>query len=531
MVFIDAGAAHRVQHDINQVYEAIARLLSKIHLENSWQQPDAIPRIDIEVEEGQKQPVLEGELIPLLGGQEAYPALEEQPERLQLEGRDFAALPYRDLEPLPLPPRPPLNLDPAEASVLIQLGDAAIERPLKLLPQALEELQPGQIASLRQTLEHPVGSTQPLPADLEKTSVRIEVEEIERFAIADGQVKINDLYPEIVGIQVQAIAAGNVNATPGQVEDLARYLLEHHTPEKADGRRSLVVLGKQQQITVAEHPEQGIILDFEDLRSNPEQFSTEQLVDLNTAYQLLHKELEQRTQTPLNIKAELVVVSDSPELEPDVVKPAEVVHSTPDSDFEQPDKTEASQHSLVEGIVHQPEMQLRPISEVEATTGQQLGNIEALHQEVLSESPVVLVSVDDLGRPMVTSSVVAHVEVTEDEVETEEIEQTVNAGIVENQNMDLAVLDQLQTFFDQTGVRELESPETGMVVQPQESGLVANTPNGHVLVANGDRVQTNFTPIEIQQLGEIAQEATLALAANEISRGTVQQFNQEMERG
>jgi hypothetical protein len=531
MVFMDAGAAHRVQHDVNQVYEAIARLLSKIHLENSWQQPDAIPRIDIEVEEGQKQPVLEGELIPLLSGQEAYPALEGQPDQLQLEGRDFAALPYRDLEPLPLSPRPPLNLDPAEASVLIQLGDAVIERPLKLLPQALEELQPEQIASLRQTLEHPVSSTRSLPADLENTSARIEVEGVERLAIADGQVKVNDLYPEVVGIQAEAIAAGEVNATPKKVEDLARYLLDYHTPEQADRQRSLVVLGNQQQVTVAEHPEQGIILDFDDLRSNPEQFSTEQSVDLNTAYQLLHRELEQQTQPPLNMKAELVVVSHSPELKPDVVKPAGVLHSTPDPDFEQPDETEASQHSSVKGIVHQPEMQLRPISEVEATTGQQLGNIEALHQEVLSESPVVLVSVDDLGRPMVTSSVVAHVEVTEDEVEIEEIEQNVEAGIQENQNMDLAVLDQLQTFFDQTGVRELESPETGMVVQPQESGLVANTPNGHVLVSDGDRVQTNFTPIEIQQLGEMAQEVMLALAANEISSDTVQQFNQEMERG
>lgn len=531
MVFMDAGAAHRVQHDVNQVYEAIARLLSKIHLENSWQQPDAIPRIDIEVEEGQKQPVLEGELIPLLSGQEAYPALEGQPDQLQLEGREFAALPYRDLKPLPLSPRPPLNLDPAEASVLIQLGDAVIERPLKLLPQALEELQPEQIASLRQSLEHPVGSTQPLPSDLENTSARIEVEGVERLAIADGLVKVNDLYPAMVGIQAEAIAAGEVNATSEQVEDLARYLLDHHAPEQVNGQRSLVVLGNQQQVMVAEHPEQGIILDFDDLRSNPEKSSTEQFIDLNTAYQLLHKELEQQTQPPLNVKAELVVVSDSPELKPDVVRPAEVVHSPPDSYFKQPEKEATPQHYAGEGIPHLPEMQLRPISEVEATTGQQLGNVEALHQEVLSQSPVVLVSVDDLGRPMVTSSVVAHVEVTEDEVETEAIEQNVKASIQENQNMDLAVLDQLQTFFDETGVRELESPETGMVIQPQESGLVANTPKGHVLVSDGDRVQTNFTPIEIQQLGEMAQEATLALAANEISSGTVQQFNQEIERG
>ena len=479
MVFIDAGAAHRVQHDINQVYEAIARLLSKIHLENSRQQLDAIPRIDIDVEEGQKQAVLEGETVPALSGQKTLPALEGQPERLQLEGKDFAALPYRDLEPLPLSPRPPLKLDPTEAPVLIQLGDAVIERPLKLLPQALEQLQPEEVSRLRQTLEYPVGSEQFLP---EETYTRIEVEGIERFSAVDGQIKVNDLYPEMVGVQAEAIAIGRESTTPEQIENLSRYLLQHYVPEQPDGQRSLVVTDNHQAIKVSLHPKQGIALDFEDTQQDiAAQTPTDLKVNLNTAYQLLHRELER-------------------------------------------------QQSLPDELPRQPEMQLRPISEVEITTGQQLGNVEVLHDEVLSEAPVVLVSVDDLGRPMVTSSVAGHVEVTEDEVKTKEMAQTVQSGIQEEQRMDLSALDQLQSFFDQTGARELESPETGMLVQPQESGLFASTPEGRVLVLDGDRLQTNFTSIEIQQLGEMAQEATYALAANEISIGTVQQFNNEMER-
>ena len=40
--------------------------------------------------------------------------------------------------------------------------------------------------------------------------------------------------------QAEAIAAGEVKVTPEQVENLARYLLDYHTPEQADGQRSLV---------------------------------------------------------------------------------------------------------------------------------------------------------------------------------------------------------------------------------------------------------------------------------------------------
>jgi hypothetical protein len=528
MVFIDAGAAHRIQHDINQVYEAIARLLVKIHLESCLQQPEVVPQVDVEGEEEQKQALLKEHPTPALRGQPTPLILEGQPERLRLEGRDFAALPYRDLEPLPLFPRSPLTLDPAEATVLVQLGDAVIERPLKLLPEALEEFQPAQIASLRQALEYPVGLKRSLPADI---PIRIEVERIERFSIADGQIEVNDLYPQIVNIQAEAIATGRESATPEQVEDLSRYLLQRYTSEQIDEQHSFMIRNPQ-QIIVTEHPEQGIVLDFGDHQTNLKQLPADPTTDLNTVYQLLHEELErQEQQSTLKSKTEQAAVSESPEIQSNSVKSAEGDHTglNLDSLLLYP-KGDSQQH-LPEGTARQPEMQLRPISEVEATTGQQLGNVEALHHEVLSEAPVVLVSVDDLGRPMVTNSVVAHVEVTEDEVETEKIEQAVELSIQEEQRMDLPALNQLRFFFDQTGARELESPETGMVIQPQAASLVASTPEGRVLILNGDRVQTNFTPTEIQQLGEMAQEAARALAANEISIGTVQQFNTEMERG
>ncbi|MBW4489671.1 MAG: hypothetical protein KME12_17955 [Trichocoleus desertorum ATA4-8-CV12] len=494
MVFMDAGAAHRVQHDINQICEAIARLLAKLDLESSTQ-PEAIPRIDIEVEEGPKQGLLAGDPMPALGGQVSPPVLEGQPERLRIEGRDFAALPYRDSDPLGLSPRVPLNLDPTETSVRIELGDAVIERPLPLLLPALEELRPEQIITLRQLLEYPIESERSLPVKMAHTAARIEVDNIEHFAIADGQVQVNTLYPEIVKIQADAIAVSQLNATPDQVEDLSRYMLQHYAPEQPDGGRGLYVMDEQQGVDVTLSPERDIILDFDPFNLDSTIQAPENLTDdLNLVYQLLNEELQRQRNLPPQApmpKKLLAFFSDTPSLE----------------------------------------MQQRPLSEVEATNGQQMGNVETLHHEVLSESPVLLVSVDDLGRPTPASSVVGHVEVTEDLVETQAIHQAIAFRVQQEQRLELVTLNQLQSFFEQTGVRELESPETGMAIQRQGAGLVASTSNGHLLILDGDRVQTNFTPTEIQQLAEMAQEATLALAADEISSDTIQPFNREMERG
>lgn len=497
MVFMDAGAAHRVQHDINQIYEAIARFLSKMNWE-SRMQPEAVPQIDIEVEAAPPEQAL-------LAG-ESRPVLEGQPQHLRLEGRDFAALPGRDLEPLALPPRSPLNLDPAEVPIRIQLGDAVIEHPLPLLLPALKEWHPDQIVTLRQMLEYPVESERSLPVEMAHTAARIEVDNLECFAIADGQIQINTLYPEIVKIQAGAIAAGQLNATPDQVEDLSRYMLQHYAPEQPRGRRDLYVMDEQQGVNVALSPERDIILDFDELNSDSVVEVPENLTnDLNTVYQLLHEELQWQRNLPPQ--------TPMPQKLPAFFLNAETQETSQGSSDSQ-----------------RPEARLRPISEVETTTGQQLGTIEGLHPEVLSKSPVVRVDVDDLERPRVTSSGVGHVEGAEDEVETEEIEQTLKAGSQENPRIGMVALDQLQSFFDQTGVRELEGPEMGMVIQPQASGLVASTSDGHLLILNGDRVQTNFTPAEIQQLGEMAQEATLALAAHEIRSGTVRQWHPEMDR-
>jgi hypothetical protein len=493
-MFMDAGAAHRVQHDINQVYEAIARLLAKLDLKNNAQ-PEAMPRIDIEVEEGPKQGLLAGDPMPTLGGQATSPVLEGQPERLWIEGRDFPALPCREPDLLALPPRAPLNLDPTETSVRIELGDAVIEHPLPLLLPALEELHPEQITTLRQMLEYPLESERSLPVEMAHTAARLEVANLEHFAIADGQIQVNTLYPEIVQIQAEAIAAGQLNATSDQVEDLSRYMLQHYAPEQPDGGRGLYVMDQQQGVNVTLSAERDIILDFDPFNLDSTLQTPENLTDdLNLVYQLLNEELQRQRSLPPQApmpKKLLAFFSEAPSLE----------------------------------------MQQRPLSEVEATTGQQMGNVEALHHEVLSSSPVVLVSVDDLGRPMLTSSVVGHVEVTEDGVETQAINQAIAFRVQQEQQLDLATFNQLQSFFEQTGARELESPETGMVIQPQGAGFVAKTSEGHLLILDGDRVQTNFTPVEIQQLGEMAQEATLALAANEIRSGTVQQWHPEMEGG
>jgi len=182
-------------------------------------------------------------------------------------------------------------------------------------------------------------------------------------------------------------------------------------------------------------------------------------------------------------------------------------------------------------IAVEPQMVLRPIGEVETVTGKELGDLEHLHGAVVAESPVVLVQVDDQGRPIVTAPVVAHVEATEDEVETD----------VKDREMDLAlpllkpssaVWENLMAIADY-----LESNPDVAIAQEGSSGLTASfdannllklqTPEGRTLIAGLEsEVQTDFTESDFQAVATLAQKTTLAMAADV---DVDEQFDYEME--
>lgn len=182
-------------------------------------------------------------------------------------------------------------------------------------------------------------------------------------------------------------------------------------------------------------------------------------------------------------------------------------------------------------IAVEPQMVLRPIGEVETVTGKELGDLEHLHGAVVAESPVVLVQVDDQGRPIVTAPVVAHVEATEDEVETD----------VKDREMDLALplVEPASVVWESlTAIADyLESNPDVAIAQEGSSGLTASfdannllklqTPEGRTLIAGLEsEVQTDFTESDFQAVATLAQKTTLAMAADV---DVDEQFDYEME--
>lgn len=172
----------------------------------------------------------------------------------------------------------------------------------------------------------------------------------------------------------------------------------------------------------------------------------------------------------------------------------------------------------LEQIAVEPQMVLRPVGEIEAVTGKELGYLEHLHGAVVAESPVVLVQVDDQGRPIVTAPVVAHVEATEDEVETE----------VKDCEMDLVLplVEPSSTVWESlTAIADyLECHPDVAIAQEGSSGLTASfdannllklqTPEGRTLIAGLEsEVQTDFTESDFQAVAALARKTTLAMAA------------------
>ncbi|MBM0744902.1 hypothetical protein JOY44_25625 (plasmid) [Phormidium sp. CLA17] len=182
-------------------------------------------------------------------------------------------------------------------------------------------------------------------------------------------------------------------------------------------------------------------------------------------------------------------------------------------------------------IAVEPQMVLRPIGEVETVTGKELGDLEYLHGAVVAESPVVLVQVDDQGRPIVTAPVVAHVEATEDEVKTDvkDRERDLALPLVEPSSV---VWENLTAIADY-----LECNLDVAIAQESSSGLTASfdannllklqTPEGRMLIVGlASEVQTDFTESDFQAVATLAQKTTLAMAA-EVD--VDEQFDYEME--
>lgn len=99
----------------------------------------------------------------------------------------------------------------------------------------------------------------------------------------------------------------------------------------------------------------------------------------------------------------------------------------------------------------QPTTELRPAGEVESLTGQQLGDLSTLHNEVLHHAPSIRVERDQYGNIKGSTAIRAVVEPTEDEVEADAEYRAEHPLTPEAK----AIVAQLRNHFEQTGEQEL----------------------------------------------------------------------------
>ena len=111
----------------------------------------------------------------------------------------------------------------------------------------------------------------------------------------------------------------------------------------------------------------------------------------------------------------------------------------------------ATQSEYPSDYLKYPRIELRPVAEVEALTGQTLSDSSSIHQQVIQRAPSVLVTVDDQGQIKPGSYLREPVEATEDQVA---------AGVESDQQQALtpeaiAIVKTLQTHFRETGSEKL----------------------------------------------------------------------------
>ncbi len=149
-------------------------------------------------------------------------------------------------------------------------------------------------------------------------------------------------------------------------------------------------------------------------------------------------------------------------------------------------------------------VELRPIAEVEALTGQQLGDSSTIHDQVVQQAPSVLATVDDQGQIKSGSYLRERVEATEDEVE---------ATVESEQHQPLtpeaiAVVERLQTHFARTGSQELICSDytfrsEGVGEASREANRLHVIPNDNpeqIVTIQGDRINPAVRSAQYQEL-------------------------------
>jgi len=143
-----------------------------------------------------------------------------------------------------------------------------------------------------------------------------------------------------------------------------------------------------------------------------------------------------------------------------------------------------------------PHVELRPVSEVEALSGQQLGDSSTIHDQVIQQAPSILVTVDDQGHVKPGSYLREPVEATEDEVEA-------SAESEQRQPLTpeaIAVVGRLQNHFTKTDSQELICSDYTFKLEGDRLHVIPNDNPEQIVTIQGDRINPAIRSEQYQEL-------------------------------
>lgn len=512
---VDSGSATAIQHSVDHLYAELARVLSSLEIpsfaerfpiEEFEENPPEIETVDGEIVEKDQALKLEGDSSsPLLLEAEENQALElEGNAPIQiLPGEELAGHLKGSNYPQ-LGEASPVRLLAPGDEIRLEVGDETIASQWATFPEALKQLPPQKIIEVCQAVEQPENTTpdqiNPLTNDSVHSvdSINLTVNGISQFQRDEsGAIALNNLYPAVASVQAEA--AENQAAVEPETAVLSTDFST--TLEINQDKTGSAAVSSDQFLDTAVPSTSGEQVEQEssDALLQPLDQSLEQVLPAQnvegSAIETIKTDISNTPVIPNNLAQ---AISDLPEVQSSK-------NGVSGEAFGLPEFT-------VEEVNHEPESQLLPLGEIERVTGQELvsGSLQA---QVSQQCPSMTAHRNALGQFTATQSIKAHVEATEDKVETAMIQQAetqIDLSLTEQ-----ATFESLDSFLQQNRdvvEGEISDRASGMVIQSQDNGgFVATNADGQTLSFDGNQAtgDTNLVT-DVIRLVQKTIEAALA---------------------
>lgn len=537
---VESSSATAAQHESDRLYAELVQVLSRLKIpalpEHSIEDIDqASPSID----------TVDGEIVadieksqPLqLEDSSAKPILPEEKLAGRLRGGD---------DPQLLEVRPIRLLAPSD-EIRLEVGDETIKSGWAAFPEALKQLPQHKITDVCQAVKQPGNMASEQISNFDHSSgdsvdavdpINLTVNGVLQFQRSESsEIALNNLYPAVVAVQAET--AENQTNQPATVQQKIVEASDTLTEPKTIDVEAVVLPTIPEAISISIPQDELIGAAVDNAFECSDSAASPLIIEPENSQQLQPlKEAMSADQLTQNLQE---VAVEAPKVKAEIIPPMFPIDNTRSLETEPPESrpfAETVTPSFTtaefpsEEINYEPENQLLPLGEIERVTGQEIGS-GPLHNQIIQQSPSMTAHRNASGQFTATQSIKAHVEATEDEVETEAILQTENLQ-VENQEEqpvnvglpiqpiglsagDRSTFGRLDSFLqhNQDLVEGAISDRTsGVVIQSQDNGgFVATNADGQILSFDGNHA-TGDSGL-IRGVSELAQKTiSAALAYN-----------------